>query len=82
MRTTTTKTEFKQWQVLPALSRPPGQAAVATALPGSRAAASTESSLAEPGRAEPTGRSSQAGELQSAGNPPENSSTPRVAQRP
>ncbi len=82
MRTTTTKTEFKQWQVLPALPRPPGQAAAATALPEFRAAESTKSSLAKPGRDERSGRSSQAGELQGAGKPPENISTPRVSQRP
>ena len=79
---TTTKTEFKQWQVLPALSRPPGEGTAATGLPECPAPESTGPSLARPGRAERLPSSSRMGDVQGAGKPPENSSTPRVSQRP
>ena len=78
MKTTTIKTKFKQWQVLPALSRPQGEAT----LPESGAAESAASSVAKPVRTERTGRSSQVGELQGAGKPPEDTSPPRASQRP
>ena len=79
---TTTKTEFKQWQVLPALCRPPGDGSAATSLPECRASESTEPSLARPGRAERLPHSGRMGDVQALGKPPENSSTPRVSQRP
>ena len=79
---TTTKTEFKQWQVLPALSRPPGEASAATSLPECRGSESTGPSLAKPGRAERLAHSGRMGDVQALGKPPENSSTPRVSQRP
>ena len=82
MRTTTTKTEFKQWQVLPPLSRPPGEGSAATGLPEYRASESTGPSLAKPGRAECLPHSGRMGDVRGAGKPPENTSTPRVSQRP
>ena len=78
----TAKTEFKQWQVLPALCRPPGEGSAATSLPECRASEFTGPSLAKPGRAERLPSSGRMGDVQGAGKPPENSSTPRVSQRP
>ena len=77
---TTTKTEFKQWQVLPALSRPPGEGSAATSLPECRASESAGPSLAKPGRAQSLPHSGRMGDVQGAGKPPESSSTPRVSQ--
>ena len=78
---TTTKTEFKQWQVLPPLARPLADASAATRLPECRASESTGPSLAKPGRAE-CPAPARRGAVQDAGKPPENNSTPRVSQRP
>ena len=79
---TTTKSEFKQWQVLPPLSRLPGEDTDAAGLPESRASESTEPSLARPGRAERLPHSGRMGDVQALGKPPGKSSTPRISQRP
>lgn len=76
------KAEFKQWQALPVLSRPPGEGAVATGLSERRVSESTGPSLAKPVRTECLARSGRKRDVQAAGKPPENISTPRVSQRP
>jgi hypothetical protein len=79
---TTAKAEFKQWQVLPVLSRPPVEGEATNALPECRAAESTGPSLAKPVRVECLSSSGTIGEIQGAGTPPKDVSTGRISQRP
>ena len=78
----TAKAEFKQWQVLPVLSRPPVEGPAANALPECRPAESTGPSLAKPVRVECLSGSGRIGEIQGAGTPPNDVSASRISQRP
>jgi len=65
---TNLKPEFKRWQVLPALSHPPGESTAAV-VPECRASESAGPSPAKPGRVECLAHSSRIGKLQAAGKP-------------
>ena len=78
---TVIKDEFKRWQVLPALSRPPAEGPTANALPECRAAESTGPSLAKPRRAECRAHFNRMGEVQVSGKP-ENALTTLISPRP
>lgn len=79
---TTAKAEFKQWQVLPVLSRAPVEGSDASALAECRAAESAGPSLAKPVRVECLSRSGRIGEIQGTGTPPKDASISRISKRP
>jgi hypothetical protein len=78
---TAIKAEFKQWQALPALSRPLVEGLVANAAAECRAAESTGPSLAKPVRVECLSVSGRIGETQGTG-PTSKDATIRISKRP